>query len=316
MPATATRGASSLEGGWDVKKILGTVPVHEDGSALFRVPANTPIFVQPLDAEGKAQQLMRSWYTAMPGEMVSCIGCHEKQNSGPPSQVLGCGHAAAAVGDRALARPGARLQLRPRGAAGARPPLRGLPQRPALPDRRPRRWPRSTCGPSGCTPDFTGDYSPAYMALQRYVRRAGYESDYHMPKPAEYEADTSALVQMLKKGHYNVQLTGDEWERLYTWIDFNVPYPANWRESHRPPHDEPGGTAREVQEAVRQHRRSRRGSVAAAADRGVRAAGRAAAAAPTAAGRCPAGRSRPTRRQALQQAAGPARAGTGPGRRA
>ena len=43
---------------------------------------------------------------------------------------------------------------------------------------------------------------------------------------------------MLKKGHYNVQLSRDEWERLYTWIDYNVPYPANWRESHRPPRDE------------------------------------------------------------------------------
>ena len=78
--------ASSLEGGWDVKKILGTVPVYDDGSCLFRVPANTPIFVQPLDAEGKAQQLMRSWFTAMPGEVLSCVGCHERQNDGAPSR--------------------------------------------------------------------------------------------------------------------------------------------------------------------------------------------------------------------------------------
>ncbi|HYW79071.1 MAG TPA: hypothetical protein VE890_05810, partial [Thermoguttaceae bacterium] len=78
--------ASSLEGGWDVKRILGTVPVHEDGSALFTVPANTPIFLQPLDAEGKSQQVMRSWFTAMPGEFLSCIGCHEKQNAGPPAR--------------------------------------------------------------------------------------------------------------------------------------------------------------------------------------------------------------------------------------
>ena len=60
--------------------------MNEDGSALFRVPANTPLFVQPVDAEGKAQQLMRSWFTAMPGETLSCVGCHERQNSVPPSQ--------------------------------------------------------------------------------------------------------------------------------------------------------------------------------------------------------------------------------------
>ena len=51
--------------------------------ALSAEPANTPIFVQPLDEEGKAQQIMRSWFTAMPGEVLSCVGCHEPQNSTP-----------------------------------------------------------------------------------------------------------------------------------------------------------------------------------------------------------------------------------------
>ncbi|MCP4452914.1 MAG: formylglycine-generating enzyme family protein, partial [Planctomycetes bacterium] len=52
------------DGPWDIKRIMGTVPVEADGSAMFRVPANTPISVQPLDEEGKAIQLMRSWFTA------------------------------------------------------------------------------------------------------------------------------------------------------------------------------------------------------------------------------------------------------------
>ncbi len=70
-------------GPWEAMRLLGTVPVHEDGSASFRVPANTPLTIQPLDAEGKALQLMRSWYTAMPGEQVSCVGCHEKPSDTP-----------------------------------------------------------------------------------------------------------------------------------------------------------------------------------------------------------------------------------------
>ncbi|MHC4207450.1 MAG: HzsA-related protein, partial [Planctomycetota bacterium] len=65
-------------GPWEVMRILGIVDVHKDGSAMFSVPANTPLSVQPLDEEGKAIQLMRSWFTAMPGETVSCVGCHEK----------------------------------------------------------------------------------------------------------------------------------------------------------------------------------------------------------------------------------------------
>jgi hypothetical protein len=72
-----------MDGPWDVRRVLGTVPVGEDGSAYFTVPANTPIALQPLDAEGKAVQLMRSWFTAMPGEAVSCIGCHEDSNVTP-----------------------------------------------------------------------------------------------------------------------------------------------------------------------------------------------------------------------------------------
>ena len=74
-----------LDGPWDVKRIVGTVPVEPDGSAYFRVPANTPLSLQPLDADGKALQLMRSWMTAMPGEVLSCVGCHEHQNTAVPN---------------------------------------------------------------------------------------------------------------------------------------------------------------------------------------------------------------------------------------
>ena len=77
-------GTVGLDGPWDIKRVLGTVPVEADGSALFRIPANTPISVQPLDAEGKALQLMRSWLVGMPGETVSCVGCHEEHQSQTP----------------------------------------------------------------------------------------------------------------------------------------------------------------------------------------------------------------------------------------
>ena len=68
------------DGPWEPKQVLGTVPVEGDGSAFFRVPAKMPISIQPLDERGNALQLMRSWLTAMPGEFVSCNGCHESQS--------------------------------------------------------------------------------------------------------------------------------------------------------------------------------------------------------------------------------------------
>ena len=74
----------SLNGAWDVKVVLGTTKVHDDGSACFEVPARTPIYFQPLDANGRAVQTMRSWATLQPGEHVSCVGCHESKNAAAP----------------------------------------------------------------------------------------------------------------------------------------------------------------------------------------------------------------------------------------
>jgi hypothetical protein len=75
--------AQGIQSGWDIKRLLGVVPVEEDGSAMFTIPANTPVSLQPLDEEGMAVQWMRSWLTGMPGEVVSCVGCHEDLNQIP-----------------------------------------------------------------------------------------------------------------------------------------------------------------------------------------------------------------------------------------
>lgn len=70
-------------GAWDLKKIHGTVDVHPDGSVMFEAPARTPLYFQALDDKGFVIQTMRSWSTLMPGEMQSCVGCHEHKNSVP-----------------------------------------------------------------------------------------------------------------------------------------------------------------------------------------------------------------------------------------
>jgi Hydrazine synthase alpha subunit middle domain len=68
-------------GTWDVKQVLGNAKVHEDGSALFTVPARTPVYFQALDERGYAVQTMRSWSTLQPGETFSCVGCHDNKNT-------------------------------------------------------------------------------------------------------------------------------------------------------------------------------------------------------------------------------------------
>ncbi|MBE3123613.1 MAG: hypothetical protein IMZ65_02290, partial [Planctomycetes bacterium] len=68
-----------------VKKVLGTVPVEEDGSVAFEVPANTPMQLQLLDSSGMAVMTMRSLVYVQPGERAACVGCHESRFSAPPA---------------------------------------------------------------------------------------------------------------------------------------------------------------------------------------------------------------------------------------
>jgi hypothetical protein len=67
-----------------VKRVLGTVPVAEDGSVAFEVPPGRALFFQLLDDKGRAVQTMRSFTGAMPGEVRGCRGCHEARTDAPP----------------------------------------------------------------------------------------------------------------------------------------------------------------------------------------------------------------------------------------
>ena len=75
-------------GTWDVKIPLGDATIYEDGSASFMVPAKTPLYFQVLDENGHAIQTMRSWATLQPGEVFSCIGCHEDKNESVSSNPI------------------------------------------------------------------------------------------------------------------------------------------------------------------------------------------------------------------------------------
>ncbi len=54
----------------------GVVPVEEDGSAYFKVPANRSIFFQALDENFMELQRERTYVNYSPGEVRSCVGCH------------------------------------------------------------------------------------------------------------------------------------------------------------------------------------------------------------------------------------------------
>lgn len=226
-------GVIGMDGPWDIKRILGTVPVAEDGSALFNVPANTPIAVQPLDEKGRALQLMRSWFTAMPGEKISCVGCHESQNSTPSVKFT---EAAKRAPDAVTPWRGPvrgfnfAREVQPvldrycvschDGSAADRPDLRGT--------ENIKDW--QSAYPGSGAVGTGGKFSVAYANLHRYVRRPGIESDYHLLAPMEFHASTTELVQRLEKGHHSVTLDDEAWDRLNTWIDLNTPFHGTWKE--------------------------------------------------------------------------------------
>jgi len=87
-----SRALSTRSSHWDFvhqgKEVteLGTVPIAEDGSFYIEVPADVPLALQAVDAEGRSELNEMSWTYVRPGEVRSCIGCHEPRQAAPPSK--------------------------------------------------------------------------------------------------------------------------------------------------------------------------------------------------------------------------------------
>ncbi|QZT38004.1 SUMF1/EgtB/PvdO family nonheme iron enzyme [Halosquirtibacter xylanolyticus] len=209
--------AHGIQSCWDIKRLLGTVPVEKDGSVMFKIPANVPISIQPLDENGAAVQLMRSWLTGMPNEIVSCIGCHENQNSiAIPKNTI-----ASQLSPKIITPPN----------GGVRPFSFEYEIQPILNKRCIACHDGSQDIPDykDTSIDNVVHFGKSYLALHPYINRQGAEADIHTMNPMEYHANTSELVKLLKKGHHNVTLSDKEWRTLFTWIDFNAPYNGSFQ---------------------------------------------------------------------------------------
>jgi hypothetical protein len=82
--AQTTFGASSNSGNnFEQKRIVGEAPVYEDGSFSIEVPADTVLHLQTLDENGLALETQLTWVWVRPGEVNTCVGCHEDRTSPP-----------------------------------------------------------------------------------------------------------------------------------------------------------------------------------------------------------------------------------------
>jgi hypothetical protein len=234
---------------WDVKVVLGEAPVHADGSAAFEVPARTPVYFQAIDAAGHVVQTMRSWSTLMPGEVFSCVGCHEGKNEAvgarPATQALQAGIQPLEpffdVAGSGFSFP---KTIQPifdakcvRCHDGSEPPdLRATP----VWDAAARKyWNRSyhelisTDRPSGPAND-TDQRLGVIEERSRYLSWIGRWSVPVMIPPYSHGSSRSPLIALLKSGHEGVRLTAEEMAKLSCWIDLALPHSGDWTEGMTP----------------------------------------------------------------------------------
>ena len=87
--AGTTHAHSAIGAGHLAVRIqLGIVPVEEDGSARFYVPADRAIIFQALDKDFRAVQTERTYVNFRPGETRACVGCHETPNNTPTRSTI------------------------------------------------------------------------------------------------------------------------------------------------------------------------------------------------------------------------------------
>ncbi len=197
------------------RSVIGTVPVEDDGSAYFTVPAVRELFFQALDENGCAVQSMRSATWVQPGEKLTCIGCHEPKNQAPAQ--------AKTMSVKALQRP---PSVPVPGVDGTRPFSYPRLVQPVL-DKH-----CVTCHAKNLdkgAPPLDREVVTAKLPRPTKVYRS-YDSlihkyafwDYGDPyrtTPGQFGALASKLYPMLKKGHKDVKLSDEEMQRIVVWLD-------------------------------------------------------------------------------------------------
>jgi hypothetical protein len=189
-----------------VRHVLGTVPVEDDGSAHFTVPAHRELFFQALDARGLAVQSMRSATYLQSGEHLVCHGCHEPKHRAPPP---------AGRGVLALGRPPSTIRPDVDGSAPFSYPRLVQPVLDrhcvGCHARHPKRPINLAREP------IQNKWFASYNSLLPYAF-----TDYGnnlRTMPGHFGARAARLTGILDKGHYQVKLSDEEFHRLTLWLD-------------------------------------------------------------------------------------------------
>ncbi|MHC4706255.1 MAG: HzsA-related protein [Planctomycetota bacterium] len=198
------------------KRILGTVPVEEDGSAYFEVPSDRFIYFQLLDANGLMIQSMRSGTIVQSGETTGCAGCHENRRIAPPPT----------QGKLPMA-----MQRPPSMLSGWYGPPREFSYMAEVQPVFDKHC-------AGChdygkeggkklnlardrTPFFNTSYTELW--LKKYIKAIG-AGPAQIQQPYSWGSHASKLIEVIRNGHMDIKLNKESFDRLVTWIDINGPY--------------------------------------------------------------------------------------------
>jgi hypothetical protein len=205
----------------NARAILGVVPVEGDGSARFLVPANRPILLQAIDADGFAYRTMRSTTSVMPGERVSCVGCHESRGAAPPAALK----MVTAMKHRAAMLTPTPESGKPYGFVENVQPIFDAKCVACHSDSEPK-------GGVNLSRTVAGAFTTSYASLcSQKSKKSGQPLVAFFPARNQIQvtpeggvhgARGSELIRMLQAGHEQVELTPDELRRIATWIDMNA----------------------------------------------------------------------------------------------
>jgi len=224
---------------WSPVRILGTVAVERDGSACFRVPANTALYFQALDERHMEVRRMRSMVSLQRGEVRGCLGCHETRAATPASTL---GPPLALRGEPVVPKPP------PWGAAalldyethvqpvldracvrchGAEEPDGGIDLSPT---RAADGFVQSFRTLFGLRPGAKTPGKPLVACADRFSNAA-------VSGVRQFGSHKSPFITVLLRDELHrkqAKLTEAEWLALVSWVDANAPYYGSFFDK-RPP---------------------------------------------------------------------------------
>jgi hypothetical protein len=214
---------------WSPVRVLGTVPVEEDGSAYFEVPPDTAVYFQALDQNHMEVVRMRSLVSLKSGEVRGCRGCHESQARTPHSM---------SRTPLAVMRAPSQPEPPPWGSnrlVGYEWLIQPIFDRRCV-SCHSQEDPKggvdlsSTRSSDGLLQSYRtlfGKLPGPKKSGPVWVACSDRFSDATVTKPKQFGSHKSRLVQVLLEDELHqrdARLTPVEWESLVTWIDANAPY--------------------------------------------------------------------------------------------